>query len=68
MTMEVILSTAFGRSLDVQGGNGGKLYEAAAEAFAGFSPDPDNQISPLRVLQFLICEHVYALHDTCTSY
>ena len=36
MTMEVILSTTFGRSLDVKGGNGGKLYEAAAEAFAVF--------------------------------
>ena len=34
MTMEVILSTAFGRSVDVQGGKGGELYEDARGVFA----------------------------------
>ena len=62
MTMEVILSTAFGRSLDLQGGKGGKLYEAAIEAFAGFSPGPGNQLSPLRIFQFLIGEHASPRH------
>ena len=56
MTMEVILSTAFGRAIDVQGGNGGKLYEAAVEAFAGFSSGQGKQMSLTRVLQFLTCE------------
>ena len=56
MTMEVILSTAFGRAIDVQGGNGGKLYEAALEAFASIAPSADNQMTFTRILQFLICE------------
>ena len=59
MTMEVILSTAFGRAVDVQGGNGGKLYEAAIDAFASFVPGQDSQITTTRILQFLICEHTY---------
>ena len=54
--MEVILSTAFGRAIDVQGGNGGKLYEAALEAFASIAPGADNQMTFTRILQFLICE------------
>ena len=37
MTMEVILSTAFGRSVDVQGGQGGEIYEAACGVFAAVS-------------------------------
>ena len=61
MTMEVILSTAFGRSLDVQGGKGGKLFEAAIEYFAGFSPSEDNQISAMKILQFLACEHASSI-------
>ena len=56
MTMEVILSTAFGRTVDVQGGNGGKLYQAAIDAFASFVPGQDSQITTTRILQFLICE------------
>ena len=56
MTMEVILSTAFGRAIDVQGGNGGKLYEAALEAIAAFAPSTDNQMTFTRILQLLICE------------
>ena len=54
--MEVILSTAFGRAIDVQGGNGGKLYEAALEAIAAFAPSTDNQMTFTRILQLLICE------------
>ena len=56
MTMEVILSTAFGRAIDVQGGNGGKLYKAALETFAALTPSADNQMTFTRILQFLICE------------
>ena len=56
MTMEVILSTAFGRAIDVQGGNGGKVYEAALEVFGAFAPGADNQMSFTRFLQFLFCE------------
>ena len=54
--MEVILSTAFGRAIDVQGGNGGKLYKAALETFAALTPSADNQMTFTRILQFLICE------------
>ena len=56
MTMEVILSTAFGRAVDVQGGNGGKLYKAALEAFASLTPGQDNEMKLTRILQFLICK------------
>ena len=38
MTMEVMLSTAFGRSVDVQGEKEGELYEAADGALL-YSPD-----------------------------
>ena len=55
LTMEVILSTAFGRAIDVQGGNGGKLYEAAVKAFSDFSPDSQKkQMSATRMIQFLL--------------
>ena len=56
MTMEVILSTAFGRAVDVQGGKGGKLYKAALEAFASLTPGQDNEMKLTRILQFLICK------------
>ena len=59
MTMEVILSTAFGRAVDVQGGNGGKLYQTAIDVFASFVPGQDRQITTTRILQFLSCEHTY---------
>ena len=36
MTMEVILATAFGRSLDVQNGKGGELYESLKFFFTCF--------------------------------
>ena len=59
MTMEVILSTAFGRAVDVQGGNGGKLYQTAIDVFASFVPGQDSQITTTRILQFLSCESIY---------
>ena len=61
MTMEVILSTAFGRSVDVQGGKGGKLYEAALTVFSAFTPAEENERpNIIRVLQFAMCKQ-------CTS-
>ena len=55
LTMEVILSTAFGRAIDVQGGKGGKLYEAAVKAFSDFSPDSQKKKMPVaRMIQFLL--------------
>ena len=53
MTMEVILSTAFGRSVDVQGGNGGEVYEAAKGLFASIGESSGKYI---RYLQFIICK------------
>ena len=43
--MEVILSTAFGRAVDVQGGNGGKMYDAALEVFKAFEPNSGSKLS-----------------------
>ena len=54
MTMEVILSTAFGRSIDVQGGAGGKIVEAAYELFSAFSPGPDDKPRPFILFLHLI--------------
>ena len=57
MTMEVILSTAFGRAVDVQGGKGGKLFDAAVTAFGAFSPSKeDERMNIYRILQFAICK------------
>ena len=53
MTMEVILSTAFGRAVDVQGGKGGKLFEAAMTVFSAFAGDNDKP-SVMRLLQFAL--------------
>jgi cytochrome P450 family 3 subfamily A len=47
----VILSTAFGRSLDVQGGNGGKVYEDARDMFQSLS---GKWAVPMRIVQFLL--------------
>ena len=61
MTMEVILSTAFGRAIDVQGGHGGKLLDSAVTLFNAFAPPKENErISVLRMLQFVPCK----LHDS----
>ena len=54
MTMEVILSTAFGRAVDVQGGKGGKLFEAAMVVINAFTPSKENKsINVFKILQFL---------------
>ena len=56
MSMEVILSIAFGRAIDVQGGNGGKLYEAAINVFADFVPGESNQMTTENIIQLLMSE------------
>ena len=55
MTMEVILSTAFGRAIDVQGGNGGKLFESAVTVFAAITPPKANDpVNVFRILQLVL--------------
>ena len=55
MTMEVILSTAFGCAVDVQGGNGGKLLESAVAVFSALTPPKESDpINVFRILQFLL--------------
>ena len=57
MTMEVILSAAFGRAVDVQGGKGGKLYESAVAMFSAFTPPKENDpVNVFAILQFLLCK------------
>ena len=51
MTMEVILSTAFGRSVDVQGGKGGEIYEDARDLFKFLT---GKQAMSSRILQFIL--------------
>ena len=57
MTMEVILSTAFGRAVDVQGGNGGKLYEAAKALMSSLTRKGIG-VQLIRFAQFLSCKLV----------
>ena len=60
LTMEVTLSTAFGRAIDVQGGKGGQLYETAVETFSAFSPDSQKkQITLAKMIQFLMSKHLF---------
>ena len=55
MAMEVILSAAFGRAVDVQGGKGGKLYESAVAVNSAFTPPKDNDpVNVFAILQFLL--------------
>ena len=54
MTMEVILSTAFGRSVDVQGGKGGEIYDDARGVFNSFT---GKQSMLIRILQFILSEN-----------
>ena len=57
MTMEVILSTAFGHAVDVQGGKGGKLFESAVAVFSELAPRKENEpTSVFKFLQFLLCK------------
>ena len=52
MTMEVILSTAFGRAVDVQGGKGGKLYECAKHLMSDLTKKGLSMYL-IRIIQFL---------------
>ena len=55
LTMEVILSTAFGRAVDVQGGKGGKLFDSAVAVSSAFTPAKEGErINVFRVLQFAL--------------
>ena len=55
MSMEVILSTAFGRAIDVQGGKGGKLFESALTVFSAISPPKANDpVNTFTILQFIL--------------
>ena len=61
MAMEVILSTAFGRAIDVQGGKGGQLFEAALTVFGGFAPPKEDEpLNVFRILQFVLCKFLYS--------
>ena len=68
MTMEVILSTAFGRSIDVQGGAGGKIVEAAYELFSAFSPGPDDKPRPFILFLHLISRQYILMHSTASTW
>lgn len=48
-TIEVFLSTAFGRSLDVQGGEGGEIYEDVRDLFQHLS---GKQAMAMKIMQF----------------
>ena len=39
MTMEIILATALGRSLEIQDGKGGEVYESAIRIFLSYETD-----------------------------
>ena len=53
--MEVILSVGFGRTVDVQNGKGGEVYDAACTVFRGFDGGSDEK--SLRILGIIACEH-----------
>ena len=50
--MEVVLSSAFGRSVDVQGGKGGEIYEDARDLFKYLS---GKQATAMTLVQFIMC-------------
>ena len=58
MTMEVILSTAFGRSVNVQNGQGGRLYESALEVFGALSTEGKHASILLRLLNLVVCKYM----------
>ena len=51
MTMEVLLSTAFGRSVDIQGGKGGEIYKDARDLFKFVT---GKQAIFMTILQFIL--------------
>ena len=57
MSMEVILSTAFGRVVDVQGGNQRRILESALAVIDSFAPSKENQLTGfIRMLQLVPCK------------
>ena len=57
MTMEVILSTAFGRAVDIQGGKGGKLLESALTVFGALAPPKEDEpVNVFRIMQLVPCK------------
>ena len=65
MTIEVILSTAFGRAVDVQNGKGGELYESAMIVFGSLSAGV-KQISKItKLLNIGSCMYVNVCLYTC---
>ena len=62
MTMEVILSAAFGRSVNVQGGKGGKLYESAVAVFHALNPKDNEPLNVFKVLQVVECKWCLVHH------
>ena len=50
MAMEIILATALGRSLEVQDGKGGEVYESAKHIFAEYETDQPRLLGNLLVL------------------
>ena len=55
MTLEVILSTAFGRAVDVQNGKGGKILESAVLLFGSFVTEGEHASKMLQLFYFLGC-------------
>ena len=53
MTMEVILATAFGTSVDIQNGKGGKVHESATKMLNSLLPNPAQSRVPLRLQRFI---------------
>ena len=53
LTMEVVLSVAFGQSLDVQNGKGGDLYQLALKVMSVFDSDASTTTN---MAQFILCE------------
>ena len=53
LTMEVVLSVAFGQSLDVQNGNGGDLYQLALKVMTVFDSDASTTTN---MVQFFLSE------------
>ena len=62
MTMEVILATAFGRTIDVQGGKGGKLHDNANAMIRGFESGGGPFISIVIALSSMYCTSMWYVH------
>ena len=71
MTMEVILSTAFGRAVDVQNGKGGRILESAVRIVGAFATEGEHASKTAGLLNFISSELGYNCtcsmwHFTCT--